>query len=472
MRILLIYPAWPYSKARDPLWMPLGLSYIASYLSSKGHQVKIFDRYAQQVFHGHNMEVINAEMMKIIKSFCPDIVGLNSISPVIYDTVECIKRIRESYRGVLIAGGHHASALPEITLRRIEGLDGVIQGEGEVAFAKLAAGEKPAAIAGMWWKNGNSQIHMSPPEQIRDLDILPFPDLNLLDMAFYTRPTLLSIRGHYLSTLSILTSRGCRYSCSFCTEPLPHGKGVRFHSLEYVMELLRKIAISYDAQGLYFHDTDFLTDIDRAEQFCQLFIRYKYHKRFKWAIQTRANRINPQIAKLLKRSGCVLVELGVESSLQRQLNEVNKQLSVTASEKAIKVCQNTGLKVHLNIIVGFNQETIADLNSKIDWVKRHNPDSFEFFRLLIHPGSQLYTLYGNAFFENLLWSRRNVSNYYLHMAIAAFTNDEYDCWCRHSYQKYRKWHWRKMILLSNPKNKVAKLAIRKINADFKRSVGI
>ncbi|MGA7875418.1 MAG: radical SAM protein, partial [Desulfoferrobacter sp.] len=298
VKILLIYPRTKHIRIPPPSWVPLGLSFIASVLEQRGHTVSIFDRVASQARLGLDKQKVNAAMMEHVRRFNPDLIGLNTVSPLIYDTMECVALLRRQHSGPIVAGGHHANALPELTLQKIKGLTGAIQGEGEPALLALADGQSPSQIPGLWWRNGDSISH-NPPQQISNLDSLPFPAYHLLDMSFYTRSNVLTFRGRYLSSISMLTSRGCPKMCSFCSESSTYGKGVRFHSPEYVVDWVRSTLNEYPIQGIYFHDNDFLIDRQRAIEICNDFIRRGFNKRFRWAIQARSDNIDLDILELL-----------------------------------------------------------------------------------------------------------------------------------------------------------------------------
>ena len=83
--------------------------------------------------------------------------------------MECVELIRKSFPGILVAGGHHATAMPEATLLKIPGLDGVVEGEGEIVLRKLAAGRDPAAIPGLWWRSEERGLSHTPPQPIETL---------------------------------------------------------------------------------------------------------------------------------------------------------------------------------------------------------------------------------------------------------------------------------------------------------------
>lgn len=456
MRVLLIYPHAGHGNRTGPSWMPLGLSFLAGVLQRDGHTVSIFDRYAYDAKRSAGRQKTNAAMLEHIKEFQPELIGFNTVSPVIYDTIECVSLIRaQKFCGILLAGGHHATALPELTLRRIPALDGLITGEGEIPLARLARGEDPATIPGVWWRGADGSFTGNPPEQIDDLDSLPFPALELLDMDYYTRPGLHTLRGYYLGAISLLTSRGCMKKCDFCAESLTYGRGVRVHSADYIIEWLRRLFKEYRFEAIYFQDNDFLIDEARVRDFCGKILAGGLERKIKWGIQTRAERLNPDILQLLRRSGCVLLELGVESPLQGQLDSVHKGSTVAANERAIALCRQAGITVHANILTGFSGETISDLEEKLAWLKKVKPDRYSWFSLKLHPGTLLYNNWGGRSFEENEWTEEKVERHYGGDILSSIQASERDRWMKQVYEPVvRRQNWLN-ILRVNPPQRLA-----------------
>lgn len=449
MRVLFISPLPVYQEVTGPIWLPLGLAYIAAYLRERGHDAAIFDRYAARVRLGPDRERIDRAMLERIERFQPDLIGLQTVSPLIYDTVECAAKIRKTFSGMMVAGGHHATALPETCFEKIPGLDGVVAGEGEAALARLAGGEGPASIPGLWWRGKGGKVSGSPPEQIDDLDRLPLPALDLMDMAFYTRRGLNTIRGHYLSTVSMITSRGCVRGCEFCAESLTYGKGVRFNSVDYVMEWIDQMLRDFRVEGVYFHDNDFLIDRARVEEFSGAMIARGHHKRLRWAIQARADNIEGQLVRLLKRAGCVLVEIGVESSVASHLEGIGKRASVETMTRAVRLCRREGLGVHAYMMTGFEGETLQDLEENLGWLKTARPDSFTWAPLSIYPGTALYRRRGNNFFEEHEWTEPVVQGYYGDTDLSAVPGEERKRWLEERLLPHQRRRGRVNVLKSN-----------------------
>ena len=443
MRFLFITPKPEMKKRPVQHWLPLGFPYIASALRAKGHEVKVFDRYARMADLGMDVNRLDGAMLDEVKRFAPDVVGLGTVSPLIADTVRCAQRIREEFSGIILAGGHHASALPELTLEKIPELDAVVQGEGELVLCRIAAGDPMQEISGLWRRTPQGVVGL-PPQQVGRLDDLPFPELSLFDMNFYTSRGANMIRGHYLSTLSLLTSRGCSRRCSFCTESLTYGKGVRFHSTDYVADLVEKVLQDMpQVEGIYFHDNDFLIDRVRVEELCSEFIRRGLNRRFGWAVQARVDRCDEAILSLMRRAGCIAVELGVEASSQTALNSLGKGSTVDQNLAAIRQCQAQGLSVHAYMMTQVAGETVENMNTQLDWLKMAAPNTFQWSPLNIYPGSQLYRETAeNGFFETSPWTEAAVHDYFHTDHYSGMPSGVRAEWMKKNFESYSLWRHR------------------------------
>ena len=466
MKVMLIYPLPHLTQKPGPHWLPLGLSFIAAAMQKEGHTVSIFDRFAAAASLGPNKETINSHMLQQLKEFKPDLVGLNAISPLIYDTTECATLIRREHTGPIISGGHHATALPELTLRKIPELNGLIQGEGEKVLPRLASGADPLALPGVWWRNGDT-IEGSAPEQITDLDSLPFPALDLLDMHFYTRPGKSSIRAHYLSAVSLVTSRGCTQRCDFCTEALTYGLGVRMHSPGYVLEWIQRILAEYPVEALYFHDNDFLVNKERAAEICEKLIAAGLHHRIRFAIQTRVNRVDPEILSILKRAGCTLVEMGVEAVSQLHLDSIHKGTTVDLNLQALEMCGKAGISAHAYMMMGFRGETMADLEERLHWIKQASSNSTITMSMLkLYPGTRLYREKGATFFEDNPWNEEAVLAYYKKDHLSAIPHADRKAWLKKRFAPHLRRRNLLAILRRNPPKIILKLVMKKIKKSW------
>ncbi len=431
-------------------WMPLGLASIAAVLRNHGHTVSIFDRFAEAFRCKGLKEPVDRRMLEHLEAFQPDLLGFNTVSPLIYDTVFCANLIRRNFRGLMIAGGHHATALPEWTLMRIPELDGVITGEGEETLARLADGESFETIPGLTWRK-NGTIFGSRHRCIDDLDRLPFAAVDLLDLPFYTKKRSSVGRGRRLSVLSLFTSRGCGHCCPFCSESMAQGKKIRFHSTDYVMDQLRHRLATCGVNGFYFLDSDFLSDPERAAALCEAMIREGLNKRASFIIQARVDGITPGILSLLKRAGCVLVELGVESFVQNHLDFIGKGVAVQQNQEALGMLRKAGMAAHVYMMTGFPGETRSDLEACLERMKAVKGDvTFTLSPLTVDPGTRLYLETGGQWFEEKDWTPSAIGDYYSRSPLSRVSPAEYKQWETEEVRPWMEKNRRKAVWRRNP----------------------
>jgi len=446
MRILLITPVTDNFSCR---WMPLGPGYLSAVLKANGHEIALFDRTREFAKYNRSLESLDLTMLQKIREYQPAVVAFGTVSPAIYDTVRCAELIRQDYQGIMLAGGHHATALPWLTLEKIPELDGIILGEGEYALADVADHGRNAKAPGVLWQGRENEFPSKC--QIANLDESPFPDLSIYDMDYYLARNINTIRGFYVKTISLMTSRGCRYKCGFCSESLTYGSGIRYNSPEYVLDMIEYFQKQYAFEAIYFHDSDFLSDQNRAEQICELLIKSGKHHNLKWCIQTRADALNSSIVRLLKKAGCVKIEIGIESSSQRQLNLAGKNLLLDEVVKAVQLCHETGIRVHGYFISLMPDEIITDLYQSIENIRRYRLDSFLWGNLVLIPGTKFYEQYGKKYFEEQPWDEKSIRAYYETDHVSCISPDERIAFESHWVQPLKKeLHYRELLVNNNP----------------------
>jgi len=440
MRVLLITPFFPILTTR---WMPLGPPFMAAQLRRSGHSAAVFDRVAVQARAGRGIEAADAALLARVAEFQPDLIGLSTISPLIHDTVHCAALIREAgFHGGLWAGGYHATALPELTLQKIPELDGVVAGEGEQVLAQLASGASQDDLPGVWRRVGSKiRAPKLPHSQVANLDDLPLPAFDTMDMAFYLKRTINTIRGYPTRASTLITSRGCQFRCRFCVESLTYGRGIRFHSAPYVLEWVRKLVADYPVDGLHFHDNDFLADEERVRAICAGLQRLGLHSRLRWSIQARADRLTPELARLLRSSGCVLVEIGIETGSQEELDFLRKGTTVDVGEQAVRICRKAGLDAHAYMLQKTENETISDLENRLAWLQRANPASFQWTDLAMYPGTPLYAEKGEDFFARSPWDEPSIRGFYSADRLSGLAPEARREWMQKNFAPFARRHF-------------------------------
>jgi len=395
MRISLIYPL--LSKERSLIdenkqyWPPLGLAYIAAILEKNGHQVQIIDRDIFLYRYKFDFQKIDEVTLKEIGSFKTDIVGISATTPNISDVMHLTKLVKNSNPGIItVLGGPHATCEPSATLKMCNSLDIIVRGEGEFTMLDLANRLPFENINGISFRKKSVIINNPDRPLCAELDDLPFPARHLLDMKFYTRPSRFGGKGLNLRITSIFSARGCPYRCDFCAGYATFPGKVRFHSPERIIEELTSIVENYSVEAVFFADDMFLSSKDRIKKLMQLLKENKKLKNLKWIAQARANVIDEEILRLLKRSGCVGLEYGFESGSQRMLDIMNKRSSIEDNLKAAMLTRKVGLRFTSYIIVGYPQETESDFKKTVNFLKKAKPNLMAFSLFYPLPGTAIY----------------------------------------------------------------------------------
>ena len=285
-------------------------------------------------------------------------------------TIELVKSLRQRLDKdvVFIAGGHHATALPQIVAYDF---DYVIVGEGERACAELVEN----IIVG---KLPKERIIVSPC--IEDLNTTAPIDYGLVKIEKYTR----KLNGR--KSISILTSRGCPYCCEFCNSTLTKMYGVRFRSAENVHGEILYLNKKYGTTAFRIQDDIFSINRPRLRKLAELL--EPLH--FDFRCFARIDNIDSEMVQLFKRIGISHVSLGIESGSQKILDSMNKGINIKNIIQNMRLIKDSGLISRVFLIVGFPGETYATLDETISLIKAIKPDEISVYPLIPYPGTPLY----------------------------------------------------------------------------------
>src|SRR3989338_1741271 len=340
MKIALINPPYLviYKKLNihQEASIPLGLLYIAAVLEKAGYQVKVFDPNL------HNLSL--SELIGQIRLYEPELIGLTSVTPTFNAAQKISFELKRAFPGTpIVMGGPHVTSLPEDSLNFTPEVDFVIAGEGELTIIELvkALEEKKAdfsAINGVGYRN-NGKIILNPSRPvIEELDSLPYPAYHLLPIREYAPSVVYRIRG---KSTFIMSSRGCPAFCTFCANTVT-GRKLRVHSLDYFLGLLHHIIDVYGIRHFTIVDDNFIADPDRAREICKRIIKERLN--ITWFIFARTDHCQDlELLKIMRRAGCVYVQLGIESGNEEVLRQLGKNVSKEACVKAGMNCRQAGI---------------------------------------------------------------------------------------------------------------------------------
>ena len=370
MKILLLNMPVKFNSWQN-LEMPLGIAYIASELEKHGHNVEIID-YEVEPFG-------KIEFQNILNSSKPEVIGVSFRSSSYASAKNICSLIRQTNPDIKIAlGGHHATAFPEDTLKDMNA-DFIVRQEGEYVMARLLEAlngdDDLDKIKALTYRKGEMIINNEPGEFIEDLDALSFPAWHLLPIERYV-------------TGSILTSRGCPFSCIYCDKGISTRK-VRFRSPQNIYQEIVAFEERYKKRRIYFVDDYFLLNKNRLLEIFNLITRDE-RLRFKWYCQARVDGVDSEILDSAKKSGCEMITFGIETGDKDELNYINKKATLEQAQRAITLAKNEGIKTRANFMIGFPISTPKTIGNSIRFAKIINADLYRFFIVSPLPNTVLW----------------------------------------------------------------------------------
>lgn len=383
MNVALINPPQqPGLKTFSEIGMivpPLGLAYLAAVLEESDYPVTIIDAPAQGLTF--------PQLRKEFEKLDPDVVGISVTTPNFKEASK-VSRITKAVcpEATVVVGGPHVSFTPEETLRENPSIDVVCIGEGECTLLELVqfleVNKDLSEVKGIAYRR-NGVIKRNPPQPfIENLDELPFPARHLLPTNKYRALGKNFVPG------TVLTSRGCPFRCIFCSSSLLFGKKFRGRSPENVVNELEELHIAYKAHDIELLDDLFTFNQKRAEAICQEILNRKLDVR--WVCSSRVDTITKKLMMKLRKAGCALIYLGVESGSQRVLGLIKKGIRIEQSIRALKWAEEAGIETLASFVLGVPGETKEEMEQTIKFAKKLNPDYAQFTIATPYPGTELY----------------------------------------------------------------------------------
>lgn len=424
MKILLVSPPTDSAIKRvvGTTGPPLSLAYLASMVRNE-HDVIIVDSIAE--------ELTFDDVKERMKKFDPDVVGITattSMIPDAYRVADMAKEINENVKVVM--GGPHVTFLPEKTMEECGSVDFIVRGEGELTFKELIdAIEKNGdfkSVRGLSFRGRNGKITSNPPrELIKNVDEIPMPSYDLLPMEMY--------KADGVKFGTIVTSRGCPFNCIFCSSSLQFGKKWRGHSSERVMEELSILRNEYGRKSIEFLDDTFTLVKSRA-----IDISNKIKKEgldISWVASSRVDTFSKDIAEAMHDAGAHTLYFGIESGTQKILDFIGKGITPEQSMVSVKNAEEAGLHTFGSFIIGFPQESKADVKKTLKFSRKVGVDFAQFTVATPYPGTRLWNV---ALKEKLLTTMnwRKFTTLDPVLKLKCFTRDQISRMLEFAYVKF------------------------------------
>ena len=402
-RVLLISPPFTYFPQSRILTRrfnyarpPLGLCYLASFLRQElgqGLDIRLLDG----AFLGAG------EIIAEAGRFRPNVVGISAVTGNVTAAKSLAATIKSLCpEALMVAGGAHISVRPQDAFPEF---DLSIMGEGEKPFAALISeflengAVSTPGIPGMVTPGGTEG---QAPRRVEHLDSLPFPARDLLDLDRYFHSYPHRVAPGRFTTL--FTSRGCRFHCSYCGSHRLFPGRKHYFSLPYVFAELEEVVARHRCSLVFFDDDEFLLDKERLSAICEHLVARRYP--LKWICHGRPEGADPEMLRLMKRAGCVEIQVGVESGSERILRAMNRGYDSDAVRRFFRLAHREGIRTWATFIVGYPGETEESAAATLRLALETDPSYATFIMLLPFPGTSVFDdLLREGRITTLEWSR-------------------------------------------------------------------
>jgi anaerobic magnesium-protoporphyrin IX monomethyl ester cyclase len=382
---------------------PLSILYLAAVLKEMGAEISVLDQPAL----GLTVE----EAVQWVKKENPDILGFSTLTSSGQTAALISTKVKEENPNVTIVfGNHHATFNAERILNKYPAVDIVVRGEGEKTIAELASclenGGDLKKVRGINFRNEGKIVTTPDQFLIRDLDSLPFPDRDLLDVDYHCVIAGANIAPRKFT--SIVTSRGCIYNCRFCSCREIAKNRWRSRSVANTVKEMQFLA-SEGYKQLILVDDAFTMNPKRVIEICRGIRKERLD--LEWICEGRVDICSYDMMHEMVRAGCRVLYLGIENANQRILDYYNKSITPRQSETAVRSAKKAGVDVVAgSFIIGAPDETREEMWQTVKFAQRVPLDIPQFNILGAHPGNDIWNEFvAMGFLDPEKWWEKGVA---------------------------------------------------------------
>jgi anaerobic magnesium-protoporphyrin IX monomethyl ester cyclase len=372
---------------------PLGILYLASYLRQHKFSVAVEDAATSRIS--------DEDLMNKIRGCSPKVVGISALTPTYHRVVKIVENIRKEFDDILIViGGQHATIEPAKTLAENPGIDLLVFGEGEYTLLELIRQYKKAfyvrkdflnnklvlgSIKGLSYRDNQEAVINLPREPIQDLDALPDPAWDLVDVKKY-----IPLPNQYLRkpVFHMLVIRGCPFDCTFCSCAAVFGKKIRKTSPGRVVKMIKRAMADYGVREISFWDDTITSSKSWITELCTRIIDEKLN--ITWTCLSRVDTITRDMLVLMKKAGCWNIFFGFEAKDQILLDNINKHITADMSRQVMKWMKEVGIEARASFMLALPGETPDMALDTIKFAIELDPDYAQFCITTPYPGTKLF----------------------------------------------------------------------------------
>jgi radical SAM superfamily enzyme YgiQ (UPF0313 family) len=325
------------------------------------------------------------EIKSVIYDYKPDVVGISAKSQNFNSACNVAKLVKMVNRKtVVIVGGPHVSMIGADILSCPE-IDIGVKGEGEKTIVELldslSSNKELSSIKGIIYRDCTGVVENAPRDFIKDLDLFGYPHEFAAEvLKDYDKYPITAFNN-------IFASRGCPYSCFFCGSKKIWGQNVRFRSPENIVKeinLLQEKGIRF----IRFDDDTFGVKKQNIIDLCNAIS--KHCPGVRWSCELHVKLVDEQVVRLMRKSGCYRIEVGIESGNNEMLKKIRKNITIEEAILACKIIKKYGIELQTFFMVGFPWETESTLEDTLNAMKNIDSDILAYSIFTPYPGTEAF----------------------------------------------------------------------------------
>lgn len=382
-KIFLIYPPSPVLNREDrcqqptkellviPPLPPSDLMYLAAVAEQAGYIAKIKD-YSQ-----------GGDLAEDLREFQPDYLLINAATPTLESDLKALKTAKEICPDVItLAKGAAFLTLSTQVMAEHPELDVIIFKEAEQTLKEILEDKQKSDILGIYYRDNDEVKFTGERPYIENLDEIPFPARHLVDNSIYRRPDNNKVQA------VIKVSRGCPFHCFFCLATPVSGEKVRKRSIGNIIAEIKECVEKYNIDNFVFWSDIFNIDRQWTLDLCQAIIDSGL--KITWSANTRADTADLEMAKMMYKSGCRLVSIGVESGSQYMLDKIGKRIKLDDVRRTVSIFKKAKIRIYNYFVIGLPFETEETAEETIKFAIELDSDFISFYTATPLPGSRFY----------------------------------------------------------------------------------
>lgn len=376
--MLLINPAQEkfggFLSRYVPVGIPVAIGCLAAYLKKHGIKVRTVDEEL--------VDITPSVLRELTEGLDkPYIFGLSCLTAHVVRSYQLAEMIKAEFPdSIVVAGGLHPTILPEEVLNTGY-IDYVVRGEGEEVLLQLhnalRGTSDPARLRGISFKRDGQIIHNPDAPLIPNLDDIPMFPYELFNHPKYDMGFIIS-------------SRGCPYKCTYCSQRIMTGTTYRYKSIERIIEELDTLIKRFGQDQIAFFDDNFCVQRSRVVNLCNAIIEAGLDKKCAFFVQTRADNFTPDIVPIMAKAGFKAVGFGLETGVNRLAEIIGKGETVEQHLEAVELAKKHGMETSLFMIFGLPTETKEDRETSSRVVQSANVEASKYNNLIPYPGTPMF----------------------------------------------------------------------------------